>query len=88
MHSPDESAVSQACALHVLSFVGLCLSWSPPEFCGVSLSTLLFLRLNETDAGKVVPKEKSDRLGIRSKERTLSLLSRDRSNIVFYPVEV
>lgn len=89
MHSPDDSTVSQTCAPRVPSFVGLCLPWSSPQFCRVSLSIpLFFLRLNETDARKVVPKEKSDRVGIQSKERTLSLLSRNLSYLAFCPVEV
>ena len=87
VHSTNESAVSQACALHVTSFVRLYLSWSPPQFCGVSLSIPVFIS-DATDAKRAVTQEMSDRVGIRSKERTLSILSRNLSNIVFYPVEV
>ena len=69
MHSPDDSTVSQTRALHVPSFVGLCLSWSSPQFCRVSLSIpLFFLRLNETDARKAVPRKRVTGLGFGAKK--------------------
>lgn len=85
-------AVSQACVLHVTSFVRLHLSWSLAQICSVSFSIPVFLS-DETDAEGGVTQEVSVRVGIRNrsfgwKSFAPSVLSRNLSSLLLYSVEI